>query len=103
MFCMCVCVIFLIKIKMLNDELLQGSKRQKKQGGQCLFSRLLSCSNITALKCAVTYQVFIIRITDVTVHDTSGTGSNATEDVTCANIDRVFLPNGQVFSENGVI
>ena len=74
-----------------------------KQGGRCLFSRLLPRSNIAALKCAVTHEVFITERAGVTVHDTSGTGGNATEDVTCANIDRVFLPNGQVSSENGVI
>lgn len=65
---------------------------------QPLVTPLEYCS----LKFAVTHKVFITE-GNVTVHDTSGTGGDATEDVTCANIDPVFLPNGQISSENGVI
>lgn len=82
---------------------IEVKRTREKQEIQCLPGCWLPCSNIAALKRTVIYKVFTTERPTVTVHDTSRAGGDATEDVTCANIDRVLPRNGQVSSENGVI
>lgn len=61
-------------------------------------------TNIPALKRAYSRAPSVYnRPSDRDSSRYNGTDCDATADVTSANIDRVFVPNGKVSSENGVI